>query len=210
MPLTKIQNTGNQCGWALWHISESENEFTAVTDERPETTVVNATKRLEWLAGRALLRQLAQQSGLEYRGTIKNESGKPFLKHLPHHISLSHSFPYVAAQIDLHHAVGIDLEQPKPKLLTIAHRVLSPSELSDAGMDVVKHCVYWCAKETMYKVYGKRGLHFSAHIYVNPFILKQAGDLYGKINLNGSSREIEMIYTIQSDYVLVHTKTKQS
>jgi len=208
MPLIKMQTTGHQSAWALWFISETEQEFFSTIEERPESTIINTTKRLEWLAGRMLLQQLAEQFGLEYQGTTKNEFGKPFLKNLPHHISLSHSFPYVAAQIDSHFEIGIDLEQPKSKLLNIAHRVLSPTELIDAGTDIVKHCVYWCAKETMYKAYGKRGLHFSDQLQVLPFELLPAGDLYGKINANDSSRDLSMTYLIQPDYVLVLTKTQ--
>jgi 4'-phosphopantetheinyl transferase len=208
MPLIKMQTTGRQSAWALWFISESEQEFNTSIEERPELTIINTTKRLEWLAGRVLLQQLTEQFGLDYQGTTKNEFGKPFLKNLPHHISLSHSFPYVAAQIDLHFEIGIDLEQPKSKLLNIAHRVLSPTELLDAGTDIVKHCVYWCAKETMYKAYGKRGLHFSNQLLVKPFELLRAGDLYGKINANDCSRDLSMTYLIQPDYVLVLTKTQ--
>ena len=207
MPLIKIQRTGNQSAWALWFISENEEELISIIKERPESTIIHSTKRLEWLAGRTLLQQLTEHLGLEYYGTIKDEFGKPFLKDHLHHISLSHSFPYVAAQIDVHHEIGIDLEQPKAKLLTIAHRILAPSELTDAGTDVVKHCVYWCAKETMYKAYGKKGLSFLDQLRVEPFTLKNTGDIYGKISANGNSRQLAMNYLIQPDYVLVHTKT---
>jgi 4'-phosphopantetheinyl transferase len=210
MPLIKIQNTGKQSAWALWFISETEHEFTSIIEDRPEAIIINSAKRLEWLAGRVLLRQLAEHVGLEYQGIIKDEFGKPFLKNLPHHISLSHSFPYVAAQIDFHQEIGIDLEQPKSKLLNIAHRILSPTELIDAGSDVIKHCVYWCAKETMYKAYGKKGLHFSDQLQVKPFILLNAGDIYGRINAKESSRDLTMTYIIQPDYVLVHTKTQST
>jgi len=208
MPLIKMQHTGNQSAWALWFISETEQEFTSMIDERPDSTIINASKRVEWLAGRILLRQLAEEFNLDYQGTVKNEFGKPYLKNLTHHISLSHSFPYVAAQIDPLHEIGIDLEQPKSKLLNIAHRILSPTELMDAGSDVVKHCVYWCAKETMYKAYGKKGLHFSDQLNVNPFQLLNAGDLQGKINTNDNSFDLPMTYIIQPDYVLVYTKTE--
>jgi len=210
MPLIKIQDTGKQSAWALWFISEDEQELTSLIKDQPDATTINAIKRLEWLAGRVLLRQLVEHAGLDYQGTIKDEFGKPFLKNLPHHISLSHSFPYVAAQIDSHYEIGIDLEQPKSKLLNIAHRILSPTELTDAGNDVVKHCVYWCAKETMYKAYGKKGLHFSDQLQVKPFVLLNAGDLYGRINAKETSRDLTMTYIIQPDYVLVHTKTQST
>jgi 4'-phosphopantetheinyl transferase len=207
MPLLKIQKTDRQSGWALWFITENENELSEASGDTIDSSIVSYTKRLEWLAGRALIKSLVEQCGLEFYGLEKDEFGKPSLKNHTHFISLSHSYPYVAAQIDPTLEVGIDLEQPKEKLLTIAHRVLSPQELDDAGTDVTKHCVYWCAKEALYKSYGKRGLHFADHLHVAPFALMRNGDLQGKIEKNGYSRELDLIYSIQPDYVLVHTKT---
>ena len=207
MPLLKIQKTSKQSGWALWFITENENELVEASGDSIDSSIVSYTKRLEWLAGRSLIKSLVEQCGMEFYGLEKDEFGKPSLKNHTHFISLSHSHPYVAAQIDPMLEVGIDLEQPKEKLLTIAHRVLSQPELEDAGTDVIKHCVYWCAKEALYKSYGKRGLHFADHLYVAPFALMRNGDLHGKIAKNGYSRELDLIYSIQPDYVLVHTKT---
>lgn len=206
MPLLKLQKDNAQSGWALWFITETEEELQEASGEIIDNTIASYSKRLEWLAGRALLKGLVEQCGMDFYGLTKNEFGKPsLLKHL-HHISLSHSYPYVAAQIDLHTEVGIDLEQPKPKLLNIAPRVLASTELADAGQDITKHCVYWCAKEALYKSYGKRGLHFADHLIVKPFNLARIGDLHGTIEINGFSRELELQYRIQPDYVLVCTK----
>jgi len=206
MPLLKIQKTDKQSGWALWFITEQESELSEASGELVDSSIVSYTKRLEWLAGRALIKTLVENCGLEFLGIEKDQYGKPFLRKHPYPISLSHSYPYVAAQIDSMHEVGIDLEQPKSKLLTIAHRVLSPTEFEDAGTDIVKHCIYWCAKEAMYKSYGKRGLSFSNHLLVAPFELMRNGDLKGKIISNGKSKEQELGYSVQPDYVLVYTK----
>ncbi|MBL7862133.1 MAG: 4'-phosphopantetheinyl transferase superfamily protein [Cyclobacteriaceae bacterium] len=202
----KIQKDDAQSGWALWFISEGEAELGSLTGENADPSIVSATKRLEWLAGRLLLRTLVEQCGMDFYGLEKDEYGKPYLKNLPHQISLSHSYPYVAAQINPTLAVGIDLEQPKSKLLNIASRVLAPTELTDAGTDVLKHCVYWCAKEALYKSYGKRGLHFAIHLRIEPFTLMRSGELSGKIQVNGFTRELTLTYSIQPDYVLVCTK----
>jgi phosphopantetheinyl transferase len=207
MPLLKIQKNSEQSGWALWFITETEQELSEISGESIDNTIISYTKRLEWLAGRALIKSLVEQCGLDFYGLEKDEYGKPFLKEHTHPISLSHSFPYVAAQIDQTTEVGIDLEQPKPKLLNIAPRVLSSQELEDAGTDITKHCVYWCAKEALYKSYGKRGLHFANHLIVAPFVLRRGGELQGKIVVDGYSRELGLIYSIQPEYVLVHTKT---
>jgi 4'-phosphopantetheinyl transferase len=207
MPLLKIQKISEQSGWALWFITETEQELSEISGQPIDSKIVSYPKRLEWLAGRALIKSLVEQCGMDFHGLEKDDYGKPYLKKHTHPISLTHSFPYVAAQIDPTIQVGIDLEQPKQKLLTVAHRVLSLQELDDAGTDITKHCVYWCAKEALYKSYGKRGLHFADHLNVAPFTLKRNGELQGKIIADGYSNELELIYSIQPDYVLVHTKT---
>lgn len=206
MPLLKIQKDDAQSGWGLWFISESESELSLISGEVADAAVVSAAKRLEWLAGRALLKSLVEHCGLEFYGIRKNEFGKPLLNRLPHQISLSHSYPYVAAQIDPNISVGIDLEQPKSKLLNIAPRVLSPREFTDAGTDVIKHCVYWCAKEALYKSYGKRGLYFAEHLIIEPFVLMRSGVLSGWVKVNGYQQQLPLRYSIQPDYVLVCTQ----
>jgi 4'-phosphopantetheinyl transferase len=167
--------------------------------------IISPQKRLEWLSGRALLKTLVENCGLNYVGIRKDEYGKPFLKEHEFQISLSHSYPYVAAQIHNSESVGIDLEQPKDKLLKIAHRVLSPAEQTDAGENIVKHCVYWCAKEALYKLYGKRGLHFENQLNLEPFVLQPIGDLTGQIKIESQNIKVSLSYIVQSEYVMVYT-----
>jgi phosphopantetheinyl transferase len=207
MPLLKTQVLGKERAWALWHISETEQELSYLSMETCPEDIIHEQKRLEWLAARALLKAIVEGFGLDYYGLRKDEFGKPFLKEQVHQISLSHSFPYVAAQVDRLQPVGIDLEQPKEKLKTIAHRVFSPEEAHDAGDDITKLCIYWCAKESLYKIYGKRNLLFTDHLYVAPFSMENIGRLTGKI----SAGEIEMVaslaYEVTPEFVLVYTAT---
>lgn len=202
MPLVKSDMMGKQSAWGLWQITETEEELGFAALESVPEDIVAPSKRKEFLAGRALVRSLVELIGSEYSGIRKDEQGKPFLKDLPFEISLSHSSPYVAAQIHNGSAVGIDIEQPKEKLLRVASRVLSPTEENDAGDDVVKHCVYWCAKEAMYKLYGKRGLHFNTQLNVDPFELGKKGSLQGYIK---GDLNVTLGYIIKDDYVLVYT-----
>ncbi len=208
MPVSKIEWTNEQSGWALWHITELEEALALqLTPEVCPKDIVSKLKRLEWMAGRILIRTLVEKAGLSYKGFYKDEFGKPFLKNHPHHISLSHSYPHVAAQIDRAHPVGIDVEQPKEKLLKIAHRVLSKLEETDAGNNIQKNCVYWCAKEALYKIYGKRGLSFSENLNVYPFELKRSGSLIGKISAGNKGQLINLEYALEDEFVLVYTKT---
>ena len=209
MPHVKMQKLGKQSGWGLWFITETEEELSFIACESCPDEIVNPMKRFEWLAGRAMVRTLVELNGLTYYGMRKDEFGKPFLKEHAHQISLSHSYPYVAGQIDPEASVGIDVEQPKEKLLRIATKVMSADEVLDAGESVVKHCVYWCAKEALFKVNGKRGLLFADHLKLAPFQLEQNGALKGIIHSNGLVHEVSLAYSIQPEYVLVYTQPDQ-
>lgn len=204
MPLKEIHQTGNQSGWSIWHIEETEEQLANKIIGTPPSEITHKNKRLEWLAARHLVLSLSNHLGLRYFGIRKDAFGKPFLEKYPHHVSLSHSFPYVAAQIDYHQPVGIDVEQPKAKILKIASRIFSPIELADAGADVIKHTVYWCAKETLYKIHGKGELYFSNQLNIEPFLLQEEGSLKGIIS-SEKKMSVNLDYRIEPDYVLVRT-----
>jgi phosphopantetheinyl transferase len=211
MPVSKINWKSAGSGWAVWRIDEPE-EFLAtqvpVSDACPQE-IQFARKRLEWLAGRALLKHLATESGLNYQGVVKDEFGKPFLKGLGSQVSISNSFPYVAAQIHPHKSVGIDLEQPRPKLFNVMERVLTDAEWLDGANDLRKLCVYWCAKEALYKIYGKRSLIFNEHILVKPFVLGETGTLEGSIREENEERVLFLDYWMETDFILVTTNTEK-
>lgn len=208
MPLHKIEWTDKQCGWAVWHLTEEETTLAgkAAPDACP-ADIISQLKRREWLAGRILIRKLVEEAGLTYHGLTKDDFGKPFLEGHAHHISLSHSHPYVAAQLDRTSAVGIDVEQPNEKLLRIGPRVFDPGEVKDAGQDIIKNCVYWCAKEALFKIYGQKGISFTRNLKVQPFILASHGELDGRIILPGYNQFVKLAYAIEPDIVMVHTKT---
>ncbi len=204
MPLQEINQTSNQSGWAVWHIEENADQLANKIIGTPPTEMTHENKKLEWLAARHLVLSLSNHLGLRYFGVKKDAFGKPFLEKYPHHLSLSHSFPYVAAQIDYDQPVGIDLEQPKTKILRIGPRIFSPIELKDAGTDVVKHTVYWCAKETMFKIHGIGNVHFSNQLNIEPFLLQEEGTLKGTIT-SGKKIKVNLDYRIEPGFVLVRT-----
>jgi len=203
MPLNFFLKDGFQSGWAIWHIEETEAQLTSDIIGLPPPEITNEKKRLEWLAGRHAIMALCNHVGLRYFGVCKDTFGKPFLEKYPHSISLSHSFPYVAAQIDKTRMVGIDIEQPREKLLAIAPRILSSSELLDAGKDITKLCIYWCAKEALFKVHGRGSLFFSQHLNVEPFSLSDKGALTGHIVNGRAIQDVAMSYRVEKEYVLV-------
>jgi 4'-phosphopantetheinyl transferase len=204
MPLEKIV-LETERAWALWRITEDEDTLSAQleTIESPPSTITNMGKRLEWIAGRLLVKEVSKRMELPFQGIVKDEYGKPYPSGYPYHLSLSHSFPYVATIFDKRGPVGIDLEQPKDKLLRVAHRIHSVTELQDAGTDIVKHCVYWCAKETLIKIHGKKDLVFAENMHIEPFELREEGDIRGRIIVPEGVTIIPLRYMVFGSFVIV-------
>jgi phosphopantetheinyl transferase len=203
MPLEKMV-VDNKRAWAIWRMTETEEELIVMSglEAAPQSTT-HPQKRLEYLTGRFLTATLMRKLGLTYNGMLKDEFGKPFLASSDYHISLSHSYPFVAVVIDADIQVGIDLEQPKEKLLRIGPRVLSVDELLDAGQDIVKHCIYWCAKETMIKIHGKKGLQLSSELLVSAFHVRDEGNIVGRLIVDGKATVLSLYYLVTTEFVLV-------
>lgn len=190
MPILKIAKINDKSTYAIWEITERVEELRVLVEnaanvQLPDRDIANQTKQSEWMAGRLLLTALAEDMGLVYLGIYKDDDGKPHLRNLDYHISLSHSSPLVAAIIHQDHAVGIDVEQPKEKLLRIASRFLSEEEQQVCGDHKDLLCIHWCAKEALYKLYGKKQLIFKENL-----LISMKGDaLFGRIIVNGVTSE---------------------
>lgn len=186
MALLLQEKLNEKASWALWHILESEEELLdrlqAGARELEELSIIrNETRRLEWLACRILLKQLAYSQQVNYTELKKDSFGKPYLAGSPAFISLSHSFPFAAAILNTEKEVGIDIEKSRSQLLRIRHKFLNQKELSCAGDNLEKLCVFWTAKEALYKLYGKRGLHLQEDIQIDPFELEEEGEIIGRL-----------------------------
>lgn len=209
MPLQKIHWYGPGSGWGIWRVEEEEAALAGelpTADHCPDQ-IRFPRKRLEWLGGRYLMSRLFKEAGIQYQGLTKDENGKPFPIGSDYRISLSNAFPFVAARIDLNAPVGIDLEIPRLKMISVIPRVLSESEKLDAGQDMQKLCVYWSAKESMFKVFGKRNIHFAEHLLLDPFSLEKSGCLSGHILFPDSHWRVVLDYISGTEFVLTSTKS---
>jgi len=206
MPLIRMEKWQPGSAWGLWRINEGEEALANLVSEVPGPEIKSPPKRAEYLAGRALLHQMVEGMGFDSQGMTKDEFGKPWLVSGPAYMSLAHSFPYVAARLDARCPVGIDVEQPKTKLLRVAPRVLSAAEQTNAGQALEKHCVYWSAKEALYKWYGRKGLHFARQLWIDPFSLQRAGRLQGHIKTNEGEWHLGLRYCVLPDAVVVYTR----
>lgn len=204
MPLEKLESF-TESAWGLWHIRETEDElinrlkpFETIPD-----TIKHDQKRLEFCVGRLLAKTLLEKLGGRFEGIVKDAFGKPFFRNSSFQLSLSHSYPYVGALIHKSKSVGIDVEQIKSKLLKIAPRIMHPEELQDAGTDETKHCIYWCAKETLIKIYGKKDLTFAENLMISPFTREAKGNITGRIIVNNTETAIPLYYEVHPGFTVV-------
>ncbi|MFY0628016.1 MAG: 4'-phosphopantetheinyl transferase superfamily protein [Reichenbachiella sp.] len=152
----------------IWEIDENieklKNELTEA--ELAQSKNFHPHKFAEFVTSRLLIKAMCLQAGIPYKGLIKDEHGKPFFIDSSFHLSISHSYPMVAGLIHKSKPCGIDIELPREQLLRVKGKFLNPKELEMCADDLEKLCLYWSAKEAIYKIYGRKNLSFAANIAI--------------------------------------------
>ncbi|UOQ78207.1 4'-phosphopantetheinyl transferase superfamily protein [Hymenobacter sp. 5516J-16] len=211
MPLHFLSPISQTCVLGLWHLTETAPELWPLLPAQAHYLARfpdgrDELRARQWLAGRALAHQLLQELN-DTPATLHNDpNGRPYFPELPAAgVSLSHSGEWVAALLSTREAVGIDIELVRPKAQQLARRFLSGTEQADAGDDAAKYCLYWSAKETLYKLHSRRGLVFKEQLLLTPFELREAGVLTGHLLLE-NSRSQHQIHYLRSipGYVLTY------
>ncbi len=175
MPLTKLAKINENSFWAAWKIEEPLSYLLealregGIEGQDADLAIHHPQKKLEWAAGRLALQSLLDHGKISGSQLAKDEHGKPYLPGKEIHLSLAHSYPYATAIIHRHQPVGIDIEQPSEKLLRVRHKFLNRDEITRAGDDTYLLCVFWCAKESVYKIHGRKQLTFKDHIFIDDY-----------------------------------------
>ncbi len=149
-------------------------------------------KKSEWLASRELLFRIARlQERVE---CLYDDFGKPFLKGINKHISVSHSAAWASAMIS-DRTCGVDIQVYSHTIERIANKFLSDDEINQTErLKNTWHHLHllWGAKECMYKAYGKRKLEFKQHIFIQSINVSQCTGI-GEIRFE----DIQLMYEIQ-------------
>ncbi len=197
---TKLQSIEAHAALLLMeiHPKEAEADFAQCLSEAEHKhwdSILHPEKKMEFLAVRQALILLMQKLNLNYQGTYKDAFGKPYLINHQGSIALTHAYPYVAVQWRRDSFAGIDMEGIQPKLLKVAHRVLCPQELEATSDDLNMLAAFWCAKEALYKSYGKRNLIFKEDLLVSILEEQPSGFLLqGQILKNKYQQKLRLKY----------------
>ncbi len=168
MPLLKEIIIENHTQGFVWELTEDESFF---VDKLPARVFFDialrdemAKRRVEILAGKFLIYTLSKKV------FVKDKYNKPHLEDSKYFISLSHSKNLIFA-LHSKFLCGIDIQYFTNRIERIAWRVMSDEKTAriDKLQTQLHWHIYWCAKESLYKAYGKRGLNFKNEIKINPF-----------------------------------------
>lgn len=167
--------------FAIWEISETENELTqalgsTIRDDEPLSQIKVESRRLESLAARCALQELLKPYG--NFEIYKDKYGKPHLRDENIGLSISHAKGFAAAAINLEGSIGIDIEHQRDQILKIAHKFIHSSEQEWVSQDVRKLTQVWSAKEALYKLHGRTQLTFAEQL-ITKNLHKEFGE--GKI-----------------------------
>lgn len=208
MPLLYQKNVSPHQKLGLWRITESSDHLLNILGTHSSgfgryLQLVHEAGRQQWLAARLLLREL---TGNRETCVSYDEYNKPFVPHSALKISISHSYGLVAVITDDEMETGIDIEIIKPKIERIAEKFMSDEEMRmlDPQSRIEALYVHWCAKEALYKLYGKKELIFKENLSIRPFIYSGEGEIEGSIVCADHEGDYTLRYEKTGAHMLVY------
>jgi phosphopantetheinyl transferase len=177
MPLYKTITVNEHTSVAIWKVDETEAYLQmGITLSEHCQTRFNGMKSQVHRRAFLSIRHLLAIYGYVDQDLFYNEAGKPHLKDGTH-ISITHSHNFTAIIVGEQDEVGIDIEKQRDKILRIAHKFTPVHEyrtLANTEAVIRKLTIVWGAKESLYKIYGQKGLSFLQHINVSDFLFDDA------------------------------------
>ena len=171
MPLFYQHNINDSTKLAVWHITENEDFFAEKVSIKKEIT--HPHKRLQHLAGRYLLQILDPDFPLHLIEIA--ESKKPLLSNGKFHFSISHCGEDAGVILSENQLVGIDVELVTSKIELVKDKFLNESEIklsetTNYELQTKNYqllTLFWSAKESIFKWYGKGALSFKNNMSIN-------------------------------------------
>ncbi|MBQ5888251.1 MAG: siderophore biosynthesis protein [Bacteroidaceae bacterium] len=167
MPLFRQYEMGG-AEVTVWKITETLDELLALVSKECATACLenfsSEKRRFEWLAVRVMVSHLfGQDARVAY-----DAAGKPVLKGMDVHISISHTNGYAAIACSRDSEIGLDIELSSRNVLAVAGRFMQRELLEGKSVDVANRVAlcHWCAKEALFKITGDLGGNFKDNIYV--------------------------------------------
>lgn len=207
MPLLHTRELDSHTLMGVWALEEQPEELLGALPAHlsPEESLAQAhpKRQREWLASRVLAYQLLRRFTDEPLPLLRDATGKPVLRKPGFHLSITHSPRLAAVILSERYDVGIDIELISQKALRVADKFLTAQERSYTADDEQRTCLYWSAKETLYKMYSQRQLTLKENLLVEPAPGPENNLLQGYVITDNFSK----LYQIHHEQLLGHVLT---
>lgn len=157
-------------------------------------------RELEKKGTELLLAELFKENKADLR---YDANSKPYLANYPGHISISHSHDRLAIIHNLRAKTGIDIELIRDKVKAIQNKFLNEQEQQQANNDTETLVCFWAIKETLYKIYGLKGIDFKKNLFIERV---DAERVLGRIETKEGSNRFSLIKEKTDDYILVYAE----
>lgn len=213
MPLYKSRVDANG-GWAVWQVGETAEELRALLPcggtylRELASFQGNDKRKMERLVVRVLMYTCWKA---EYAVSY-NTDGKPCLERAPwRHISISHTQGYVAVCWSQNGEAGIDIERMDAKALRVSARFIDKeSEHIEEGHPIESALLYWCGKETLYKMLPlQEATDFVHHLHIRPFRVDAPQGTLEGYDRRWPQRIYHLEYLLDKDFVMTRCRAIQ-
>lgn len=210
MPVKLKERINKDTVIGLWEIEEDASMMLSKLNLSEEErfrldAFVNEERKKHWLSYRLLLNELLKGKDVSIK---YDDNGKPYVENSTCHISVAHAGKYSAAIVSQTSAVGIDIEKNTPRIEKIVSKFLSQDEIDQLDPDnrLENLYVYWGAKESLYKLFGRKRLDFRKHMSLEKTSIEMSGSFSGRIHKEDWIRDYTLNYRIIENYILVYVK----
>jgi len=210
MPLIKaITVPGGLIG--IWQMTETSSElsvhFSQQELENPEFQKYSfENRKVEWLSTRTLIKQLV---GPDF-SIAYSDARRPMLTHHKYkNLSISHSRYFVTVFVHEKKTVGIDIEDMSRNYVAVMKRYLSDEELVFVANNTKLQCLYWCAKEAIFKLIPHEGVEFREQIHISPFNPDLDDFFSAHFKCDGEEFNFQLQFQIFENHGLVWVTAKQ-
>ncbi|WP_299985084.1 4'-phosphopantetheinyl transferase superfamily protein [uncultured Pontibacter sp.] len=209
MPLLQTRELDAHTLLGVWLLDEAPEALRPllpahlIPDENLQ--LAHPRRQREWLASRALVYQLLQQFTSEPLPLLRDATGKPVFAESPFQLSITHSPRLAAVILSEKYDVGIDIEQVSAKALRVADKFLTEQEKLFTAADEQQTCLYWSAKETLYKMYSQKQLIFKENLLVEPSHGPENNLLQGHVITDNFSKLYQIHHEVLHNHVLTYS-----
>ncbi|QMU28897.1 4'-phosphopantetheinyl transferase family protein [Adhaeribacter radiodurans] len=208
MPIAQIKEIAPGTLIGRWTLTETVAQLKAYLNLPAELQIpefiTHDKRQTEWLASRILAYQMLQYFTSVPYPLHNNEIGKPYFAESSYHISISHTQQQVAVLLSNNVPVGIDIERVQSKVSRVQNKFLNAEEKLAINNDLVKLTIAWSAKESLYKLYGKKNLIFNQNLLLSPFPISLTGNMEAFIRTPEFQKKYIVYFEVEKDTVLTY------